>query len=181
MFKKILVGVLSFVSSLFTLRSAGGTATTTTGHPVYTDGDPWDALRADASEIIAKLMDRAIPGTDKFKSALKTLEAIAIQRGVEAVDWALTELIEKEVTTAKGDAIEQVLDEGLETARQVVISTDVKAIAFGNEDARDAAIAALKDKLIADGKSWLLAEHTLRLLIAAAVAKLMTPTPGAVN
>lgn len=173
--KGIIVGALSFIASLFALRSRPAEKRS------YLEGHPLEALGDDLAEMIVKLDNKQLTGGQKFRSALMTLKAIAVQRGVEAADWALTELIEKEVTASRGDPLEQVIDQGLGTAQEVLRAVDVQAIANGDAATRDAAVSALKDKLIGEGKSWLLSTHTLNLLLAAAVSKIMGAPQDTVN
>lgn len=152
----ILKGILKFFGFVFAGRT----------------GDIVEVLEADVRQIVARLMDSALSGPERFRAAMDTLKAIAAQKGINAADHALALLIEMEVTQQKGDNLEQFLDEEvLGTVREVIQSVDASAL-VGNEERRNAALAELKARFIAEGKTHLLWDHALNLLIELAVANI---------
>lgn len=152
----MLKGLLKFLAGVFAGRT----------------GDVVEALENDVREIVARLMDSNLSGPERFRAAMETLKAIAAQKGIDAVDHALALLIEMEVTQQKGDSLEQYLDEEvLGTVREVIQSVDAQAL-VGNEERRNAALAELKARFIAAGKTHLLWDHALNLLIELAVSNI---------
>jgi hypothetical protein len=153
---RFLKGVLKFLAGVFAGRT----------------GDVVEALKGDVQEIVARLMDSTLSGPERFEAALNTLQAIAAQKGIEAVDHALALLIEMEVTEQKGDALEDYLDEEvLGTVREVIQSVNAEDL-VGDSERRNAALEQLKERFIAEGKDHLLSTHVLNLLIELAVSNI---------
>jgi len=132
-------------------------------------GEVIEKLTPVAEKIVRDLMTGDLPGPARFEEARRRLIEEAVAEGIEWAEHALNLLIELEVTKAKGDAIEQILDEGLELAREVVNSVDTGFLA-GDSERRERAVNWLKMKLLKEGKQWLTSTHLLNLLIEAAVA-----------
>jgi len=120
-------------------------------------------------EIVSGLMDSEKPGTERFKEAFQKIKEAAIEQGIETADHAIEMLIEFEVTKANDDPLESILDEGLESAREVIQSINASDLA-GDAERKAAAIEQLTEKLKSEGKEWLLSTRTLNLLIVAAVS-----------
>jgi len=120
--------------------------------------------------IVRELMGRVdLTGAQKFKLARAMIIERAAEEGLEYADHAINLAIEWEVTKARGDPIEQILDEGLELARAIVKKVSAGDLA-GDEERRDRAVYLLKTRLLREGKNWLTSAHTLNLLVEAAVA-----------
>jgi len=152
-FAVIFFGLIRFFASIFKGRT----------------GAVVEALQPLAEKIVGELMDSDLSGPERRTKAEETLKLAAIEAGLKEADHAIGLLIELEVTKAKGDPLEQVLDEGLEAARQVVKSINASDLS-GDAERRAAALAKLTADFLAAGKNWLCTTHTLNLLIEAAVS-----------
>lgn len=152
-FGKIFKGIFKFLCLIFAGRT----------------GQILPNLKPIAQEMVGSLMDGELSDKNKFRAAYHKILGAAIEQGIETADHAIGLAIEWEITEAKDDPLEKVLDEGLGVAREVVSSIDSSD--FVGDDARHwAAFDELRKKLITEGKTWLTSTHTLNFLIQAAVA-----------
>jgi len=153
MLSSIIFGIIHLIAAIFKGRT----------------GNIIEKLTPVARDVVGGLMDSDMSGPDKFEEAKKSILAAAVEQGLEAADHAIGLLIEMEVTRAKGDALEEILDNGLEAAREIISS--INASDLTSSSARRAeAFSRLKVALIDKGKELFTKEHTLNLLIEAAVS-----------
>ncbi len=122
-----------------------------------------------AHKIVSLLFYAAVPGAEKLRMAFEVLKGYALVSGKKFILHAARLLIELEVTKAKGDDLEKVIDEGLELARQAVAAINDSDLT-GDEERLFAAMEKLRHDLVSVGKEWLTAEHLLRVLIELAVS-----------
>lgn len=122
-----------------------------------------------AGQIVRLLILADMPGSQKFETALAVLAGYAAKSGKKFITHAARLLIELELTEAKGDDLERIIDEGLEAARLAVEAVNELDM-VGDNDRRKAAVAKLRNDLNAAGKEWLTENNILHVLIELAVA-----------
>jgi len=122
-----------------------------------------------AAAIVLDLMPSKEPGHAKFNEALRRLKSRVLSEGLEVYNHVLRRMIEKRVTQAHGDDLEEVLDSGLQVAIDVVKAVDLTGLT-GDDDRRAEAVRRLVREFKAQGKEWLNVPHIIHVLIEYAVS-----------
>lgn len=122
-----------------------------------------------AAAIVLDLMSSGKPGGAKFEEALLRLKMRVAREGFEVYNHILQRAIEKRVTQAHGDNLEEILDSGLQMAIDVVKDVDLTTL-MGDKERRDEAVGRLAYEAKKQGKEWLNVPHILHVLIQYAVS-----------
>lgn len=131
-----------------------------------------------AKQIVGLLLLADMSGSQKFETALAVLAGHAAKKGKKFINHAARLLIEMELTEAKGDDLEKIVDEGLEAARLAVEAVNESDLAnmvkphLKDGARRFAAVEKLRKDLIAVGKTRLTKSRILHVLIELAVASI---------
>ena len=122
-----------------------------------------------AAAIVLDLMPGDEPGNDKFEEALDRLKKRVATEGLEVYNHVLQRAIEKRVTQAHGDDLEEILNSGLRLAIGVVEAVDLTTLT-GDTERRDEAVGRLAYEAKEQGKEWFNVPHILHVLIQYAVS-----------
>jgi len=134
-------------------------------------GDIAQALAPLAQQAVTGLLKNDRPFLEVKREAFVGLQALALARGLRAADHLLNYLIAVEITKAAGDPLEAIIDDGLEAARQAVLSVEKAGKNVEDAPKFSEAWVRLRQELHAQGKSWLTGDRMINLLIETAVRK----------
>ena len=133
-----------------------------------------DVFIEDFGEMVEKLvrllMFAAVPGGDKFAMALAVVKGYALAEGKKFVNHGARLLIEMEVTEARGDKLEDIIDHGLEEARKAVNEVATSLLS-DDDDRRKMAVNILRERMVELRRTALTKTHLLNVLIEIAVAQ----------
>jgi len=122
-----------------------------------------------AAAIVLDLMSSGKPGGAKFEEALIRLKLRVAKEGFEVYNHVLQRAIEKRVTQAHSDDLEEIIDSGLSLAKGAVREVDLTNL-MGDKERREEAARRLAVVAKQQGKKWFDTEHILRVLIQYAVS-----------